>query len=427
MVTGKTLSFTPDLVYRDYRDSDDDQCKALEMRAMQGTRFPALQKFTRLFIRAGFEHFVTFDAKAKQYEDCIIRVVEDKASGGRVIGVGCATLKTARIHSQMCKVAYVFDLRVDEDYQGHGVGRTLTAQIEEACESRGAKFLYLTVNRDNTKAKSLYAKRGFVHASDRDPAMSLLAQPEEEQLEEGITVELMSKEEALHLTKEAYCAADLFLQRPEELFGSKLYEGTWVARRGSSLAAVSTWNGSSLTGFRIERLLLPMTWWRLRITHALCASCAAYTSWRWMCILQSAQAQARESQSFFDAALLLLVSGLTASSFYLVWRSWDVLKFIAGKLLSDDTKLRHRLFGPFASGPEDEQEALMRAVLRRVHNIARESGYAMTICNMDKGHPLRKYFPSNKFSTTFLYKQVGGHSETLPPLSVDNFFDPRDL
>ena len=30
--------------------------------------------------------------------------------GGRIIGVGCAAIKTARVHSKMCKVAYVFDL-----------------------------------------------------------------------------------------------------------------------------------------------------------------------------------------------------------------------------------------------------------------------------------------------------------------------------
>ena len=42
---------------------------------LQGSRFPWLQKFTRIFIRAGFQHFLTFDAKPRQYEDAIARSV----------------------------------------------------------------------------------------------------------------------------------------------------------------------------------------------------------------------------------------------------------------------------------------------------------------------------------------------------------------
>lgn len=33
--------------------------------------------------------------------------------GGRIVGVGCAALKTARFHAKMCKVAYIFDLKLD--------------------------------------------------------------------------------------------------------------------------------------------------------------------------------------------------------------------------------------------------------------------------------------------------------------------------
>ena len=46
------------LEYRDYRDEDDEACKGLEMRAMQGGRFPALQKILKLLFRGGFEHNV---------------------------------------------------------------------------------------------------------------------------------------------------------------------------------------------------------------------------------------------------------------------------------------------------------------------------------------------------------------------------------
>jgi hypothetical protein len=111
-------------VYRDYVDDDDEHCKALEMRAMQGGRYPALQKFVTTFVRAGFHHRVTFDAKAKQYTEHVIRVVEEQsdAKAKKVVAVGCAVLKTAYMLGEMVKIAYVFDLRVDEDYQGKGIG-----------------------------------------------------------------------------------------------------------------------------------------------------------------------------------------------------------------------------------------------------------------------------------------------------------------
>ena len=46
---------------------------------------------------------------------------ENKAK--KVVAVGCAVLKTACMHGEMVKIAYVFDLRVDEDYQGKGIGQ----------------------------------------------------------------------------------------------------------------------------------------------------------------------------------------------------------------------------------------------------------------------------------------------------------------
>ena len=44
-----------------------------------GSRYPWLQKFTRVFIRAGFEHFLTFDAKPQQYEDWVSNAPQNHA------------------------------------------------------------------------------------------------------------------------------------------------------------------------------------------------------------------------------------------------------------------------------------------------------------------------------------------------------------
>lgn len=418
----------PELEYRDYKKEDDESCKALEMRAMQGSRYPWLQKFTRVFIRAGFEHFLTFDAKPQQYEDHIIRVAEDRSNGGRIVGVGCAALKTARIHSKMSKVAYIFDLRVDEEYQGCGIGKALTEQIEEGCAAKGASFLYLTVNSDNTKAKSLYAKRGFVHASHRSPALALLAFPD---LEDSVnSVEVVGKEAAIKLTSSFYSSADLFLEKLDQLFDSPLYEGTFVARKGDSIAGVSAWNGSSLTGFKIERIFLPISWWRSPIFHLVLLGAGIWAAWRWAVAVQATGRSALETRSVFTSIWFLAMMGITFAGAALLFRAWPVISFIGSKVVSDNTKMRHRLFGPFAFGPTSDQEELMRAVMSRAHNAAREAGYAMSICNMDARHPLRPFFPSNKFSTIFMYKPVEGKesdSGSLPPLTADNFFDPRDL
>lgn len=42
------------------------------------------------------------------------KTTQNCQKGRRIIGVGCAALKTARIHNKMCKVAYVFDLNLGQ-------------------------------------------------------------------------------------------------------------------------------------------------------------------------------------------------------------------------------------------------------------------------------------------------------------------------
>ena len=46
----------------------------------------------------------------------------DEGGEGKIVAVGCAVLKTARMHGEVVKLGYVFDLRVDEAYQGRGIG-----------------------------------------------------------------------------------------------------------------------------------------------------------------------------------------------------------------------------------------------------------------------------------------------------------------
>jgi len=260
--------------------------------------------------------------------------------------------------------------------------------------------------------------------------LALLAFPD---VEEGCSkdtassVEVLGKEAAMKLTRSFYSSADLCLENLDQLFDSGLYEGTFVARKGDSIAGVSAWNGSSLTGFKIERIFLPISWWRSPCLHVLLVGAGIWALWTWAVSVQAAGRSALETRSAFTVIWLVSMIGISCAVTYILWKAWPVISFIGKKLASDNTKMRHRLFGPFAFGPKSDQEELMRVVVSRAHNVARDAGYAMSICNMDARHPLRQFFPSNKFSTIFMYKSVSGDVESLPPLSADNFFDPRDL
>ena len=246
---------------RKYCDEDDAACKALEMRAMQGGRYPRLQYLMRFFIRAGFAHYSGFDAKARQYEDRAILVAEDDEGSGSIVGVVCAAIKACHVRGTEQKVGYIFDLRVHEEYQGRKIGSQLSKAIEQECIQKGCALLYLSVNKDNVKANSLYRKHGWVHASPRSPSIDVLISPIRME-DPTVAVEKVTTAKAIELTEQGHRDADMRPCDMNALFGSDLYEGTFVARRGSSYAGISLWNGSSLGGIKVDRLVLPVSFYQ---------------------------------------------------------------------------------------------------------------------------------------------------------------------
>ncbi len=58
----------------------------------------------------------------------------------------------------------VHDLIVEPDYRRRGIGRKLLEQIEADAQRRGCCKLTLEVRQDNTPAKSLYRRHGFLAA-----------------------------------------------------------------------------------------------------------------------------------------------------------------------------------------------------------------------------------------------------------------------
>lgn len=56
----------------------------------------------------------------------------------------------------------VFGLAVADEYHGRGLGGALMDAVLAAMRERGLESIYLTVVRDNVKARGLYERRGFV-------------------------------------------------------------------------------------------------------------------------------------------------------------------------------------------------------------------------------------------------------------------------
>mmetsp|Transcript_66028 Transcript_66028/g.123140 ORF Transcript_66028/g.123140 Transcript_66028/m.123140 type:complete len:425 (-) Transcript_66028:63-1337(-) len=413
------------ICYREYVDADDAQCKDLEGRAMQGNRYPALDVFLKTFFRAGFEHQVTFDAKAKQYGEYAVHVAEVKETGV-ILGVCCCILKKVWLYGEQHKVGYVFDLRVDEAYQGCGIGKNLTQRMEEVCIQRGASHFYLSVNEDNTKAKCLYGRRGYGVCSERKPVQYLLMAPVEEVTD--VKVELVSVEEGLRLTEDAFGKTDMTPADLKQLFQSPLYEGTLVARSGSSIAGMSLWNGSYFVGFRVTRFFLPVWCWQMRsVRWAFCFG-LAYLGWRWTCSVHGSFLRARQHGGIYDPLMFTLKAGLSLGVSVGISKVWKVVSFATKKITTAGTKLRGRGFAPFASGPQEEKDRLLQAVICRAKNICYENGYAMMLINMDGKDEMRKAFGPSPFTTLFMIKKVGvSTGDAATPLAPANFFDPRDI
>lgn len=95
---------------REYEARDDAGCKRLEDVASQFQAFRGL-------VKSAITHYSTFDAKAAQFPQRLLLVCTDDELPGAVVGVIAVAIKRAWLHGAMRKVAYVFDLRVDESHQ----------------------------------------------------------------------------------------------------------------------------------------------------------------------------------------------------------------------------------------------------------------------------------------------------------------------
>lgn len=83
-------------------------------------------------------HYHKFATKCEQYEDYAIAVCE---LGSQLVAVACAAIKRVWIDGQEELGGYVFDVRVDQNFQGRGLGNGLSIELEQACRRRGVTYM----------------------------------------------------------------------------------------------------------------------------------------------------------------------------------------------------------------------------------------------------------------------------------------------
>ena len=97
------------------------------------------------------EHRATHESilRAIQLEKCCAAVY----AGNRIIGCGLGVLQTNYLG--------IFDVVIDPDHRGQGMGTNLMLALLAWGQARGADLAYLQVMHDNRPAMSLYKKIGF--------------------------------------------------------------------------------------------------------------------------------------------------------------------------------------------------------------------------------------------------------------------------
>lgn len=61
---------------------------------------------------------------------------------------------------------FLSKLYIRKSVRGKGYGKEVLSFLEQLCKSRGLKYIYLTVNKNNTSAISIYKKAGFSIEND---------------------------------------------------------------------------------------------------------------------------------------------------------------------------------------------------------------------------------------------------------------------
>jgi ribosomal protein S18 acetylase RimI-like enzyme len=430
---------------RPYRQGDDEACRELERHASQGPASRSKRSLTSLLFKAQFSHAFEFDAKARQFPRHAVLVCED-ATDQSIVGVLMVGIKECTLGAKKVTLGYMFDVRVHERVQRHGIGRRMCMEAEEQCAAAGCDVLYLSVNGNNGRARQLYSKLGYSLASRRAPAMTFLlsqrpvvwgsASGAPHAKKEPTITTLTPEAAAVELVR-TYSGRDCALTDAavDELLRHDAYEASYVARSadGSSSASLHLWNASHLGSFQVERLVVPIAWLDgMGAPLALGTLAVAFAASFCNRLMQKLDAEETVGAAMMGTAAALIAFG--------VWKVSPFVRFarrVLVKSLDRRAKLRARIFAPACDG--EQGKALLRGLVQHASNEAMAKGFELVVTNLDEKDDRRSEFPKAKFFTLLLQKALrpgpggagdgtgGREGQTSVSFDPHAFHDPRDI
>ncbi len=123
--------------------------KTIEVRPAEPADQQAVQ---RLWERCGLARAAPDEWDALLAgETSAVLVAQD---GGEILGTAIASSDGWR--------AYIYHVAVDASRRGEGLGHWLMEQAEQYLLSAGARYVYVTVQQDNTEGLALAASQGYL-------------------------------------------------------------------------------------------------------------------------------------------------------------------------------------------------------------------------------------------------------------------------
>ena len=472
------------LSLRSFRSAEDDKaCSALELRASQHKnakirRIPLVGYLYGLFedsIQVYPAYTKGFDAQAAAGADeNEIVVCCDKSDNDEetVVAVIVCNIRTVFWGRKPIKVGWVYGLRVHEDYQCQGIGTALSDELERRCRKRGVAMLYLTVNQDNEKAKSLYSKLGYQAASERSVRTKFLM-AKESISDEVLVVSTVVPEIAAEMTATCYDSIDLSPAGPSikdgfmRIASSPYFERIFIAVNRSELSSeilqleqagdekvlsnaiakeiqngkiksyggVSLWNGSAFRKFVVVRLIFRKeTWLSAKFRWSLALGLTTISGVWWQSLARRFLLHfSNTTQSSWWPAVVLGAEVLAAAATSVVmYKFYRFYRFIISR---DSSHLSARAFAPLCSGPMGID--CLHGALVGSRNFSQRNGHGIWIMNVAEAHPDSSAFGKSGFSASFLQKWLSPGSAVDSPSPLSNekwksfspsaFFDPRDL
>jgi len=424
-MTEKLLDSQSDIVVRHFvvGSADDAACKALEAKASM------IPKAMRWLVNGQFVHHSDFNRKVSQFPDGLILVAESSSEG--IVGMIVGGLKRVYLQpptgtgGDPVQTLYMFDLRIAASHQSHGLGKRLVEEMQREAFERGARYVYLSVNNDNTKAQKLFEKLGYSECSVRFPMgqmFSASAIRADAPLPQAVKVERVDGEAASVLLASELQSVDLLPADLSSLVASPFYLGTFVARYeadGTSLAAISLWDSSRLTSFRLTHFIVPAGWYKnpqFRYSFFVVVA-LLFALWPWHIYELLSQG------SYMWGVLHSL--GLAFVGF-VFWKLRPGFRFLFAMLnAGGQPKIPARLCLPCQRGPRGAE--LVSSAVVHALGVAKGQGFVSWICNLDKESPLRAAIPGpGNFVTKFMHKWLDGSQGNLARLSTSCIHDPRD-